>query len=461
MHVLHAIHDFPPRHRAGSELYALGLARAQAARHHVTVLCADYDLAREHGDVDWRLHEGIPVVEIINNWRCASFTETYRPPLVGERIRQTLETLRPDVVHVHNLLNLSFDLPRIANGLGIPVVATLHDYTLLCASGGQRVHKQEQHVCVDIEADRCARCFAESPQYMQTAFGRATSGGRAGAAAKFVARTGLRLHQIAPGLVERVARVLRRAGGPALDPRAFDARMAAAHEVFSHVDVFVAPSQTLAQEFVRFGLPADRLRVSDYGRPRLPIRTLHRPRSPLRIGLVGTLVWHKGVHILIEALKQLPRTGHRTLIYGPLDTFRDYVGEIRRRAAGLPVELMGAFANDQAADIYRELDVLVVPSLWPENSPLVIHEAFQAGVPVVASRIGGIPGLVTHGVNGLLVEPGSIPDLSRALASLLEDPSLVTRLGAAAPPVKSIDDDAAEWDVVYSETLSRRRRRTA
>ena len=73
MHVLHAIHDFPPRHRAGSELYALELARAQAARHHVTVLCADYDPTRTHGLVSWRLYQGLPVVELVNNWVCDSF----------------------------------------------------------------------------------------------------------------------------------------------------------------------------------------------------------------------------------------------------------------------------------------------------------------------------------------------------------------------------------------------------
>ncbi len=90
MHVLHAIHDFLPRHQAGSELYALRLARAQMERHDVTVLCADFDPSGEHGHVHWRMHEGVPVVEIINNWRCASFEETYRSRLMGDRIRHVL-----------------------------------------------------------------------------------------------------------------------------------------------------------------------------------------------------------------------------------------------------------------------------------------------------------------------------------------------------------------------------------
>ena len=172
MHVLHAIHDFPPRHEAGSEIYALELARAQSARHFVTVLCAEYDPARAHGHVAWRVHQGVPVVEIVNNWRCATFEETYRPPLVVDRIRHVLRILRPDVVHVHNLLNLSFDLPAVARELGIPVVATLHDYTLVCASGGQRIHRRDNHVCHEIDPARCARCFTESPFHAQAAAAR-------------------------------------------------------------------------------------------------------------------------------------------------------------------------------------------------------------------------------------------------------------------------------------------------
>src|SRR3954471_16121580 len=82
LRILHAIHDFLPRHQAGSEIYALELAPAQSARHHVTVLCADYDPIRRHGHVTWRVHAGVPVVEVANNWICNSFADTYRSPRV-------------------------------------------------------------------------------------------------------------------------------------------------------------------------------------------------------------------------------------------------------------------------------------------------------------------------------------------------------------------------------------------
>ena len=100
--VLHAIHDFLPRHQAGSEVYVLELCRQQQIRNHVAVLCADYDPARAHGTVRWQMHAGVPIVELANNWDCASFADTYRSRLLGHRIGQVLDAVQPDVVHVHN-----------------------------------------------------------------------------------------------------------------------------------------------------------------------------------------------------------------------------------------------------------------------------------------------------------------------------------------------------------------------
>ncbi|HET9768748.1 MAG TPA: glycosyltransferase, partial [Thermoanaerobaculia bacterium] len=173
MRVLHAIHDFLPRHRAGSEIYCLQLCRALQARAiGVHVLCAEYDPGRAHGLLAWRAVDGVGVTELINNWAFASFAESYGSPLVTRRLGQVLDIIQPDLLHVHNLLNLSFALPALAKARGIPVAATLHDYTLVCPSGGQRVHVAEEHLCLTIDAERCARCFAQHPLHAQLRFGQ-------------------------------------------------------------------------------------------------------------------------------------------------------------------------------------------------------------------------------------------------------------------------------------------------
>jgi glycosyltransferase involved in cell wall biosynthesis len=460
LNVVHAIHDFLPRHQAGSEIYAFELCRELSARHHVWVLCADFDPARRHGEVTWRVHEGLPVVEIVNNWVCRSFEETYRSPRIGEQLDHVLDALQPDVLHVHNLLNLSFDLPARARTRGVSVVATLHDYTLVCASGGQRIHRAERHVCDVIEPDRCARCFRESPFFGQIGFSSVAGDGLTRSGAR---RLGVALQTMWPRLASRVATAAANAAAPGITPADISARLAAARRVFEDVDLFVAPSPSMAQEFERIGVPASKLRISDYGfsvaGDANPTRRARQPHQPLRIGYVGTLVWHKGVHVLLQAIRALPPTQYEVKIFGDLATFPDYVAELRKLSSGLPVEFKGRFDRQRRAAIYDQLDVLVVPSLWLENSPLVIHEAFMSGVPVVGARTGGIDGLVTDGTNGLLYEPTSAAALGAALQRLVDHPEMLAAFSRQLPEVKTIAQDAREWDALYTEVRENRRSR--
>ena len=235
-------------------------------------------------------------------------------------------------------------------------------------------------------------------------------------------------------------------------------RLDAVRRVFDHVSLFVAPSAALGDEYLALGLPPDKLRVADYGF--VPLDRRRRQRgSTLRIGFVGTLAWHKGAHVLLEAVRGLPLARLDVRLAGDVHVFPDYVADLRRLAEGLPVTFTGRFERADAARIYATLDVLVVPSLWPENSPLVIHEAFMAGVPVVGARIGGIPELVRDGATGLLCDAGSATALSDALRMLVDEPDRVREFRArilSAPGVKTIADEALEWERTYAEVLGRR-----
>ena len=452
LRLLHAIHDFLPRHRAGSEIYAAQLSGELASRHHVTVVCADYDPARIHGQLTWRLYERLPVIEIANNWVCAGFADTYRSPLMSARLEQVLDIVQPHILHVHNLLNLSFNLPAAARARGIPVVATLHDYTLVCPSGGQRIHRAESHVCRTIDPTRCARCFVQSPFHTQTAVSPV---------AATMARSSL-LQRLATTARTRWPRLVRAAAATLSDVRSFSVtaediseRLARAREVFNDVDVFVAPSRSIAEEFIGLGLDRSKVRVSDYGFASMSRPGVRASGGPLRIGFVGTLVWHKGAHVLLEAVRRLtPGTAYELRMHGDMNVFPDYVATLRRLAEGLPVQFRGGFDATRTSDVYAELDLLVVPSIWLENSPLVIHEAFQAGVPVVGARIGGVTDLIADGRNGRLYNPQSHDELAAILQSVIADRAQLTRWAAQLSPVKTIADDAHEWERVYADLLT-------
>jgi glycosyltransferase involved in cell wall biosynthesis len=449
--VLHAIHDFLPRHRAGSEIYALHLCRQLADRHDVSVLCADYNPGQPHGHVTWRLQDGLPVIEITNNWRCSSFRETYQSSVVADRLEYILHAVQPDVVHVHNLLNLSFDLPLMARRQGAKVVATLHDYTLVCPSGGQRLHVADAHVCHTIDAERCVRCFRESPFAAQVAIGELAASTAIGPAVGVAARFARRFPAVTGRLVEGLGRLPT----ATVTVQDIEDRMAAARSTLGQIDVVVAPSAFIASEFARFGVPPARIRTMDYGFVPLVRRGARSASSArLRIGYVGTLVWHKGVHVLVDAVRRLPESSYELKIFGDPDVFPRYVADLRRRARGLPVHFMGKFDQRDVSDVYRQFDVLVVPSLWLENSPLVIHEAFMAGVPVVGARIGGIADLIDDGRTGLLYDPARAGALEAALRGLVDAPRQMDDLSVgvqAHARVRSMADDADAWHALYND----------
>jgi glycosyltransferase involved in cell wall biosynthesis len=425
--VLHVIHDYLPRHRAGSELYVQALCRAQRPRHEVRVLCAEYDTRRRHGSLSERLHDGVEVIELVNNWRFRSFEESWRSPEVGAALAEALDRARPEVVHVHNLLDLSLELPALARARGAAVVATLHDYTPFCPSGGQRVHVAEEHVCRTIDVERCARCFAGSV---------------------WSAR-------MSRGIRGWLERILRRSSGARPEPEQLAARLEAARRALEAFDVLVAPSKSLAAEYAALGAPRERIEVSDYGLPPLAAERSTGRGERLRIGYVGTPIWHKGVHVLLEAAAGLPDGRWDLDVWGDTSVAPAYSRRLRRRAEGLPVRFRGAFGSGEANDVYAALDVLVVPSLWLENSPLVVHEAFLAGVPVVAARIGGLADLVEHERSGLLYEPASPAALRAALLRCIREPGLLERLAAARPAVDTIAADAERWDRRYARAVQR------
>jgi glycosyltransferase involved in cell wall biosynthesis len=223
----------------------------------------------------------------------------------------------------------------------------------------------------------------------------------------------------------------------------------------SQVDLFLAPSRHLAEELVRFGLPAERVRHCDYGFATEGFqRRADLPERCRRFAFVGSLVRHKGVHVLLEAFRSMP--GDASLdVNGPLHYDPAYSEGLRRLAAHPGIRFPGAAAPERIPRLLAGVDCLVVPSIWQENSPLTVHEAFLAGVPVVASRLGGNVELLAGG-GGLLYDADDPADLARRLRRLYDEPGLGRRLAAAAPAVKPMADHVAELLDLYDGLLAAR-----
>jgi glycosyltransferase involved in cell wall biosynthesis/MoaA/NifB/PqqE/SkfB family radical SAM enzyme len=433
MKVLQVIHGYPMRYNAGSEVYTQLLSQALVRRgHEVHVFTReenpfvpDFGLRIEHDADDERIH-----LHVINNARAR---DRYRQSRIDEAFGGLLDRLAPDVVHVGHLNHLSTSLILEASKRAIPIAFTLHDFWLMCPRGqliqSDPVDPDDPWAVCDGQDDaKCARhCYS-----------RYFGGGDEDAAED----------------LEYWTAWVRR-------------RMAHVREVVESIDLFIAPSRQLAKRFHdEFGLPAEKLRYLDYGfdRARMGGR-VRKPGEPFTFGYIGTHIPAKGIDRLLRAFASVPEPA-RLRIWG---RHRGQDTEsLRRLAATLPglasrVEWRTEYRNqDLVADVFDHVDAIVVPSIWWENSPLVIHEAQQARVPVITADVGGMAEFVAHERNGLLFRHRDAESLGQQMARLAAHPAWARELGQRGylddpeGQVPSIEAHAAAIEGIYIELAARR-----
>lgn len=451
MRVLLAAHAFPPRSTAGVEVYTLRLAkRLRALGHEVLVLAAVHDLEAKPFGVRRRVHEGVDVAEIVNVHQRGTLEATYEDVAMDAALAGVVRSFRPDCLHVQHLQNLSTGLLGEARRLGVATVFTLHDYWLSCPRDGLRM-QEDLTISATMDHDVCARCLRRSP-YLVPLVQRGLA-----SAARSAGLGGLlhRLHDASPAITDGALRVLRR-----LSPvpsrglaTAMDRRAAYLRDTVNGVDAVLAPTRFARDRALEFGVEADRLRVLPLGAVAAPAR----PRSPgirRRFGFVGTLAPHKGVHVLVEAFRAMESREASLDLYGSVTVQPAYVEELRRMAGGdARIRFRGSFREGEQPRVLASVDALVVPSVWWENSPLVALEALAAGVPVIASAIGGLPEIVEQGRSGLLVPARD----GEALREALEDTAAGRRLGEELPAldIKTADQGARELLALYEALRSK------
>ena len=221
-------------------------------------------------------------------------------------------------------------------------------------------------------------------------------------------------------------------------------------------DGLLSPSSRLAEIHKASGV-ATKIRISRLGIPRSAQARVPKRRQShnlTRIGFISHLHPHKGAHILLHAaLLLIDSIGRYEIsIYGSLDKQSRYHARLLNLGERAPgVQFRGHYCSEDVTAILSDLDAIVVPSLWEENSPLVVMLALRCGVPVLASRIGGIPELVADGRNGLLFNTGDHTHLARTLRRVIENPTILTNLARHATYPRTTEDDAHEMLSYYSE----------
>lgn len=291
--------------------------------------------------------------------------------------RRFCREYRPDVAHVQNFwFALSPSVHAACHAEGVPTVQTLRNYRLLCVNG-----------LLMRNGGPCEDCVGRAPW-------------------RGIVHACYRDSRLSSALVARMIHNNRRR-----------------RTWHDDVDVLVALTPFALGRYAAGGLPADRLVVKpnsvvDPGAITAPGRGA---------AFVGRLSPEKGIDILLRAAAARPEVPLTIVGDGPLR------GEVERVARqSRHVRYLGQLPPDQTHAAIREAACLVMASRWYEGFPRVIVEAFALGRAVVAPRLGSMADLVRDEITGVLYNPGSPDDLARAVARIVDDPSLAVRLSRAA-----------------------------
>ena len=398
MKIVKVIHGYPMLYNAGSEVYSQTICHGLAQQgHEVHVFTREEDSFRPDGAVRQDTDADVPeiTIHLVNNPR---HKDRYRLNIIDTRFAELLDTIQPDIVHIGHLNHLSTSLVFEAKKRHIPVVYTLHDYWLMCPRGQfMQMHSDDLWAACDGQEDsKCAtQCYA-----------------------RYFSGSDNEHEEDLKYWTHWVSR-----------------RMAHIRNVVDQVDLFISPAQYLKTRYEQdFDLPKSKSIYLDYGfdRSRMTARK-REDNEAFTFGYIGTHIPAKGIHHLIQAFGQLE--GNAKLRIWGRDRGQDS-SSLRTIAKSLPkekqisIEWMPEYKNQNiVTDVFNKTDAIVTPSVWVENSPLVIHEAQQVKVPVITADAGGMGEYVKHNVNGLLYEHRNINDLAKQMQTLLNDPSLAQRLG--------------------------------
>lgn len=415
MKILFAVHQFFPHRYMGTERLVLNLCKQmQKMGHRVKVLtyaiCETEGLV-ERNDVFLKEYEyqGVPVISIRHNiipdlLNFSVFDDTLTPIMDDILIRE-----KCDIVHVCHAMHIG-EIIKSANKMGIPVILTLTDFWLMCPRG----------IAMKINGSLC-------------------EGSNDGLVC---------MKECYPGDIWK--------------KRIYE-RYQQTQVVFSCASQVVSGTRFLKMLFENRGLTKD-IKIIRFGKNYEFIQKNKRkysPESKITIGYLSSLTPHKGAHILIKAFVKVNPEKIRLKIYGDPQQVPHYFEVLQKASKGHPnIEFNGKYDYEEIPEILDEIDMIVIPSLWWENSPLVLLRAMAHGIPGIVSDLGGLTEIVTNGhdgftfsINRMNMWSGTPKELIQIIKKINANPEIINDLKENITSPPRIEEEAFEYECLYKSII--------
>jgi glycosyltransferase involved in cell wall biosynthesis len=367
--ILIIAHGHPDHSKGGAEVAAYNLFKEYQRQGLDTLFLARSGEKSHGGTVFSTRNSGREILfhTGIGNWfnlQCLEAKHMYQD------FADLLERYKPTVIHFHHYAHMGLEMIKVVKTTlpSTRILLTLHEYMAICFNNGQMVKKNSTKLCYESNPTDCAQCFPEKSsadffmrkQYVQT--------------------------------------------------------------IFELVDIFISPSYFLIERYKAWGIPADKMVMIENGQPTSK-GTAPRPIAERekrgRFAFFGQINPFKGVDVLLEAFAALPVNIqeqvhldiHGANLHLQEETFQTNIGILLEKLQGT-VTLHGSYEPHEMPKLLKECDWMIIPSIWWENSPMVIQEAYNHGRPVISADIGGMAEKIIDGETGYYFRSGSHQSLA-------------------------------------------------
>ena len=397
MKILEVIHGYPPHYNAGSEIYTQTVSEELSRHgHNVSVFCRKEDPFSDEYSLETEVRNGVKV-HVINHF---TSKDRFKDENVERRFEEVLSEEAPDVVHIGHLNHLSTGIPEKSKQHNCVVAFTIHDYWLACPRGQFIQMTPSGRLtwppCPGQDDSRCAvRCYSRM----------------------YAGTEDMQRHDFEYWTSW------------------INSRMKEIRRQLNFIDFLILPSNFVKRRLSsELKLSSDRILLEHYG---FDINRLGGRRrnedSSFVFGYMGRIIPAKGVSDLIHAFGMISGTSELR-IWG--EATPSDLAALKKVVLSLPekvakrIRFLGTYENrDIVRQVLNNVDVIVVPSIWDENSPMVIQEALHARVPVIAPCHGGMSELVLDGINGLSFAHRNVSSLASKMQIAVNSPELLEELG--------------------------------
>ena len=411
MRVLTIAHNHPGLHAGGTEILAHQMSSELDTRDETeSWFLAGVDRLHRQPHPGTQMQSMGPRSALIWTGSFDRFSLTQGDSSVYLELERYLRSVKPDIVHVHHFILIGIEFLLLVKKCcpDAKIIVTLHDYYPIWHEDGTL-----------LEISEMRRHSTSNPIHANGCF-------------------------------------------PDIPLPAFKVRDVTIRHMFSLVDQFISPSRFLADRYVEWGLPRSKLKVIRNGIGDKPTRGKlgqRNDRTRNRFAAFGNVSPYKGTLVALEAARRLRAESDMGFTLDVFGTPAFQTEEFKKSfetaldAASEVVRHHGAYQSETVDELMQHVDWVIMPSVWWENAPLTIEEAFRNSRPVICSGIGGMAERVTDDVNGLHFRAGDPVDLAQTMQKCLTDDKLWPRLRAGIPEVRTIENCADDHLQFYEKLL--------